>query len=192
MRIKYWIVSIAATSFLLTPTVANADPSGSVASLSLTGLTGAIADRLDLADTVAESKWASGAAIDDPAREQVVLDSVTQLAVERGLDPTYVRAVFRDQIEASKTVQRGLFALWSQPGAQPPSGNPDLGPVRTAINQLNIEIVDELTEKRTTLAGALCLPALAASTVTTIGADRLDTLHITGLVQAQQSVCRVP
>lgn len=192
MRTKHLIVGVAATSMmLLTPTVAHAEPSGSVASPSLTGLTAAIADRLDLADTVAQSKWASGAAIDDPAREQVVLDSVTQLAVERELDPTYVRAVFRDQIEASKTVQRGLFALWSAPGAQPPTGSPDLGPVRSAINQLNVEIVDEMTEQRTTLAGGLCLPALAASTVTTIATDRLDPLHITGLVQAQQSVCRL-
>lgn len=190
MQIKSLLVSVVATSFvLLTPTVAHAEPTGSVASPSLVGLTGAMADRIALADTVAESKWASGAAIDDPAREQVVLDSVTQLAVERELDPAYVRAVFRDQIEASKTVQRGLFALWSLPGAQPPSGSPDLGPVRTAINQLNVEIVDELAEQSGTLASGGCLPALARSTVTVIGTDRLDPLHITGLVQAEQSVC---
>jgi chorismate mutase len=172
---------------LLSPAVVQAAP---VTSPSLSGLTGAISDRLALADTVAASKWASGAAIDDPAREQVVLDSVSQLAVERGLDPEYVRTVFRDQIEASKTVQRALFFVWSLPGQAPPSGSPDLGPVRTAINQLNVEIVDQMASQRKLLAVNACLPAVAASTVHTVGAEHLDPLHLTGLIQAQVSVCR--
>jgi chorismate mutase len=122
-------------------------------------------------------------------REQVVLDSVSGLAIERGLDPMYVRAVFRDQIGASKTVQRGLFFIWSQPGQTPPSGSPDLGPVRTAINELNVEIVNDLAAQRTLLAGTACLPAIAASTAHTISAEQLDPLHVTGLIQAQLSVC---
>jgi chorismate mutase len=179
----------AAAMVLLAPAVSHAAPSGSVAPADLTGLTTAIADRLALADTVAASKWASGAAIDDPAREQVVLDSVSQLAEDRGLDPVYVRAVFRDQIEASKTVQRGLFELWSAPGQTPPSGSPDLGPVRTAINALNIAIVDELAAQRHVLAGGLCPPTLAVATISTIAAEALDPLHIIGQVEAERSVC---
>jgi chorismate mutase len=188
MRIKSWVICVAASSMvLLSPAVVQAAP---VTFPSLSGLTEAISDRLALADTVAASKWASGAAIDDPAREQVVLDSVSELAVERGLDPEYVRTVFRDQIEASKTIQRGLFFVWSLPGQTPPSGSPDLGPVRTAINQLNVEIVDQISAHRNLLAGSACLPAVAASTVHAVGNEHLDPLHVAGLIQGQLSVCR--
>jgi chorismate mutase len=187
MRIKSWVICVAASSMVLvSPAAVQARP---VSAPSLSGLTGAISDRLALADTVAASKWVSGAPIDDPVREQVVLDSVSQLAVERGLDPMYVRTVFRDQIEASKTVQRGLFFVWSLPGQTPPPGSPDLGPVRTAINELNVEIVDNLAAQRTLLAGPACYAAIFASTAHTIGADHLDPLHVTGLIQAQFSVC---
>ncbi|MCZ4551135.1 gamma subclass chorismate mutase AroQ [Gordonia rubripertincta] len=193
MRIRSLLLGIAVSATaLLAPTVAQAAPGGSVAAVDLTGLTSAIADRLALADTVAASKWASGAAIDDPAREQVVLDSVTLLAAERELDPAYVRMVFRDQIEASKTVQRGLFAVWSSPGGVPPAGSPDLGPVRTAINALNVEIVDQLAAQEAILSGSLCLPGLAGSTVTTIAAKQFDPLHIAGLIQAESSLCDAP
>ncbi|ORM34030.1 gamma subclass chorismate mutase AroQ [Williamsia sp. 1135] len=193
MRIRSLLIGIAVSATaLLAPTAAQAAPGGSVATVDLTGLTSAIADRLALADTVAASKRASGAAIDDPVREQVVLDSVSLLAVERELDPAYVRMVFRDQIEASKTVQRGLFEVWSSPGGMPPSGSPDLGPVRTAINALNVEIVDQLAAQETILSGGLCLPGLAGSTAVTIGVKQLDPLHIAGQIQAETSLCGAP
>ena len=157
----------------------------------MTGLTDAIAGRLALADTVAATKWASGAAIDDPAREQVVLETVSQLALNRDLDPAYVRTVFRDQIEASKTVQRGLFAQWRLPGQTAPAATPDLSAVRAAINELNFAIVDELAASRGIVTTLRCPPELVASTTRTAADLGFDPLHVAALVQAGASVCAV-
>lgn len=189
MRIRVFLVGlIAAAMMLVASPLSGAAP---VASPTLTGLTEAIAGRLALADTVAATKWASGAAIDDPAREQVVLDTVSQLALDRDLDPAYVRAVFRDQIEASKTVQRGLFAQWQLPGQTAPPATPDLGPVRTAINEFNVAIVDELAAARGLVTSLRCPPELVGATGSTAADFGFDPLHVGALVQAGSSVCAV-
>lgn len=180
---------IAATIMLVAPPLSGAAPSTQT---ELTGLTEAIAGRLALADTVAATKWASGAAIDDPAREQVVLDTVSQLALDRDLDPAYVRSVFRDQIEASKTVQRGLFARWQLPGQTAPPATPDLGPVRTAINEFNVAIVDELAAAGELVTSLRCPPALIAASAAAAAGFDFDALHINALIQAGSSVCAVP
>ncbi|WP_044506448.1 chorismate mutase [Gordonia sp. KTR9] len=190
MRMRVFLVGlIAATIMLVAPPLSGAAPSTQTA---LTGLTEAIAGRLALADTVAATKWASGAAIDDPAREQVVLDTVSQLALDRDLDPAYVRSVFRDQIEASKTVQRGLFARWQLPGQTAPPATPDLGPVRTAINEFNVAIVDELAAAGELVTSLRCPPALIAASASAADGFDFDALHISALIQAGSSVCAVP
>ncbi|TSD98642.1 chorismate mutase [Gordonia rubripertincta] len=187
MRMRVFLVGlIAATAMLVAPPLSTAAPAP-----ALTGLTDAIAGRLALADTVAASKWASGAPIDDPAREQVVLDTVSQLALARNLDPAYVRNVFRDQIEASKTVQRGLFARWGLPGQTAPPATPDLGPVRAAINEFNVAIVDELADSRDVVTTLSCPPELAVASSQSAAAARFDPLHVAALVQAGASVCAV-
>ncbi|MCR8895706.1 chorismate mutase [Gordonia sp. GONU] len=189
MRMRVFLVGlIAAAMMLVAPPFSTAAPS---AQHALTGLTDAIAGRLALADTVAATKWASGAAIDDPAREQVVLETVSQLALDRDLDPAYVRTVFRDQIEASKTVQRGLFAQWRLPGQTAPAATPDLGAVRTAINELNVAIVDQLATSRGIVTTLRCPPELVASTTHTAADLGFDPLHVAALVQAGASVCAV-
>jgi chorismate mutase len=189
MRMRVMLTGlIAAATMVMAAPVSEAAP---VSAPPLTGLTDALAGRLALADTVAATKWASGAAIDDPAREQVVLDTVSQLAVERDLDPAYVRSVFRDQIEASKTVQRGLFAQWQLPGQTAPPATEDLGPVRTAINEYNVAIVDQLAAARGIVTSLRCPPELVASTRQTLADVGFDALHVAGLLQAESSVCRV-
>ncbi|MDH3043798.1 chorismate mutase [Gordonia alkanivorans] len=187
MRMRVFLTGlIAAATMLVAPPLSAAAPAPAMA-----GLTDAIAGRLALADAVAASKWASGAAIDDPAREQVVLDAVSQLALDRDLDPGYVRGVFRDQIEASKTVQRGLFAQWRLPGQTAPPATPDLGPVRAAINELNVAIVDELAASRDIVTTLRCPPELTVSTAQTAADAGFDPLHVAALVQAGASVCTV-
>ncbi|MCG7633971.1 chorismate mutase [Gordonia McavH-238-E] len=189
MRMRGFLVGLIATvMMLLAPPLAGAAPSTQI---GLTGLTEATAGRLALADSVAATKWASGAAIDDPAREQVVLDTVSQLALDRDLDPAYVRSVFRDQIEASKTVQRGLFARWQLPGQTAPPATPDLGPVRTAINAFTVAIVDELAAARGLVTSPRCPPELVAATGSTAAGLGFDPLHIGALIQAGSSVCTV-
>ncbi|WP_381805155.1 gamma subclass chorismate mutase AroQ [Streptomyces niveus] len=70
------------------------------------------ARRLATADLVAAAKRGTGSPVDDPAREQQVLDSVARQAREAGDDPGATVRIFRDQIEANKQVQRALRSLW--------------------------------------------------------------------------------
>lgn len=192
MRMRVFLVGlIAAIAMLVAPPLSAPPLSTAAPAPALSDLTDAIAGRLALADAVAASKWASGAPIDDPAREQVVLDTVSQLALARNLDPAYVRNVFRDQIEASKTVQRGLFAQWRLPGQTAPPATPDLGPVRAAINEFNVAIVDELADSRDVVTTLSCPPELAVSSSQSAAAARFDPLHVAALVQAGASVCAV-
>lgn len=191
MRLRGFLVGLMAASTLVAPPLSTPPLSAAAPSPALSGLTDAVAGRLALADAVAASKWASGAAIDDPAREQVVLDTVSQLALDRDLDPAYVRNVFRDQIEASKTVQRGLFALWELPGQSAPPATPDLGPVRAAINEFNVAIVDELAASRDVVTTLRCPPELAVSSARSAAGAGFDPLHVAALAQAGESVCAV-
>ncbi|MFI6036147.1 chorismate mutase [Streptomyces sp. NPDC051315] len=57
---------------------------------------------------MAAATWGTDNPIDDPAREQQVLDAVAAQAERAGADPEEVRRIFRDRIEANKIVQRGL------------------------------------------------------------------------------------
>ncbi|ATD70522.1 MULTISPECIES: chorismate mutase [Gordonia] len=189
MRLRGFLVGLMAASTLVAPPLSTPPLSAAAPSPALSGLTDAVAGRLALADAVAASKWASGAAIDDPAREQIVLETVSQLALD--LDPAYVRTVFRDQIEASKTVQRGLFAQWRLPGQTAPAATPDLSAVRAAINELNVAIVDELAASRGIVTTLRCPPELVASTTRTAADLGFDPLHVAALVQAGASVCAV-
>ncbi len=84
-------------------------------------LTDLVVERLQVSDDVAASKFGTGAPIDDPAREQQVLDQVRAQAGALGLDQDAAAAFFRDQITVSKVVQRGLFDRWTAHPDQAPS-----------------------------------------------------------------------
>ncbi|MFC7648042.1 chorismate mutase [Streptosporangium lutulentum] len=79
--------------------------------------------RILLADKVAAAKFGTDQPIDDPARERQVLDQVTSLSDRMGLNPAAGLRFFRDQIEAGKVVQRGLYARWTtRPSCARPNG----------------------------------------------------------------------
>jgi chorismate mutase len=112
----------------------------------LTKLVDDAAQRLLTADPVAAFKYVTGGAVDDPAREQQVLDSVTKAAVDKGVDPGFVRDVFRDQIDATASVEHSRFAEWKiNPGSVPGSA-PDLSSSRDTINALNEAMVDDIAQ----------------------------------------------
>lgn len=102
--------------------------------------------RLDVAAPVARSKWNSGAAIDDPAREQVILDDVAARARQMGLNEQWTRRFFQDQFDAGKIVQRDLHRQWKL-DHQPPFANPpDLArEVRPVLDRLTPELLSALT-----------------------------------------------
>ncbi|GAA1661235.1 hypothetical protein GCM10009744_63750 [Kribbella alba] len=62
----------------------------------LGGLTDLMIRRIEVGDDVAASKFGTDKTIDDPVREQQVLDSARKSAIELGLDPGETIQYFRD------------------------------------------------------------------------------------------------
>jgi chorismate mutase len=87
----------------------------------LLALTDVAAQRVQLA----VAKWGTEAPINDPLREQAVLDAVAAKSTQLGINPVRTRAVFTDQIEANKAVRYGLYC--------PGRGEPSCAGQRTAL-----------------------------------------------------------
>jgi chorismate mutase len=110
-------------------------------------LLGLIEQRLDVAPEVARTKWNTKAPIDDPPREERVLDAAVEVAIAYGLDPQVAGVFFRGQIEANKAVQHALHAEWTAK-RQPPFANvADLGAeIRPVLDGLTPALVRALAE----------------------------------------------
>ncbi|BBC36215.1 putative chorismate mutase [Streptomyces graminofaciens] len=157
---------------------------------SLTVLTDLFAERLLVADKVAAAKYGTDKPIDDPVREKQILDDVAARATGLGLDPDAVTAVFRDQIEANKLVQRGLYARWDAHPEERPTERPDLvKDVRPVLDRITTQLLDALVTTEAARAGASCEPRLRVAAVRSAYGHRLDGLHVEGLVRALPSVC---
>ncbi|WP_241721178.1 chorismate mutase [Streptomyces lydicus] len=147
------------------------------------------AERLATGDLVAAAKWGTGSPVDDPAREQEVLDAVADQARRQGADPAATVRVFRDQIEANKVVQRGLYRRWGANPAQAPTRRPDLQKVRKQINRVNGALVRALAGSPRARSAPYCAPLLTAATVRVHQQRHLDTLHTAALARSLRSVC---
>ncbi|MFK0295940.1 chorismate mutase [Streptomyces sp. NPDC090442] len=147
------------------------------------------AARLATADLVAAAKWGTGSPIDDPAREREVLAAVAAQAREAGADPEATVRIFRDQIEANKLVQRGLYRRWGADPAHAPTTRPDLARVRQEINRLNGELVRAVAASPRARTAPGCGPRLALAALRVGDERRLDLLHAAGLARSLRSVC---
>ncbi len=163
-----------------------APPPAPAPSAAFTTLVGAASDRLATADTVAASKWNSHGAVEDPAREQVVLDAAAAGAKARGLDPALVAKVFRDQIQASKVVQYGLLEDWTAEPAGAPAAAPDLASIRPVLDGVTPRLLDALVATR---GDGSCAAQLGAADEQAITARGWDALHRRGLERAMRSIC---
>lgn len=190
MKTVRWI---AATAIGVSSLIAAAPTAGAQSYTPPTGelrpLVLSIVQRLSTADPVAAAKFGTDKPIDDPAREQDVLRSVSEQARGDGLAPARVEAIFRAQIDASKDVQRGLFAYWQVAPTAAPTARPDLAAVRSSLDALNRQIVDEISAQRQVLAGLECLPDLVTAAADVVVAERVDALHQVALVRALGAVC---
>jgi chorismate mutase len=74
----------------------------------------AAARRLALGVDVAAAKFPSGQRVDDPAREQEILESMASTLKRSELRHPLGIEFFRDQIEANKVIQRSLYRYWSE------------------------------------------------------------------------------
>jgi chorismate mutase len=169
---------------------ASAPATTSLPASALTSLTELFAERLLLADKVAAAKYGTDLPIDDPARERQILDDVAARAAGLGLDPDSVTAVFRDQIEANKLVQRGLYTRWDAHPDERPTERPDLAKeVRPALDLITTRLLAALQETASVRADASCEPRLYAAAALSAYGHRLDVLHLKGLGRALPSVC---
>ncbi|NLU67476.1 chorismate mutase [Streptomyces sp. HNM0574] len=157
----------------------------------LAGLAELAAERLETADKVAAAKWGAGKPVDDPARERQILDDVARRSAATGVDPDEATAVFRDQIEANKLVQRGLHARWERHPAERPAQRPDLAKeVRPVLDRITGELLDALRDSEAARhSGPGCAPRLAADTARAAHARHFDPLHTRGLARAVPSFC---
>ncbi|KMS85633.1 chorismate mutase [Streptomyces regensis] len=167
-------------------TVASAESS---ARPSLEPLARLSAERILIADDVAAAKYRTGQPIDDPAREQQVLDGVAAQARALGTDSDEVVGVFRDQIEASKVVQRGLFRIWDADPSKAPTSSPDLSVIRVEINRISSELVQAIADTEALRSSPRCGGRLLAAYLDTDRAMRLDMLHSIALGRSLPHVC---
>ncbi|MDI5980587.1 chorismate mutase [Amycolatopsis magusensis] len=153
MRRRFTTVLLTA-AFLLTAPAAVAAPSAPSALHPLAELSG---QRVQIANKVAAAKFGTTQPIDDPVREQQILDGVAAKAPGLGLDPAAAVEFFRDQIEANKVVQRGLYDYWTANPEQAPTHRPDLPTeIRPVIDRINEGLLTELAATSAVRARPSC------------------------------------
>ncbi|WP_101951139.1 chorismate mutase [Mycobacterium sp. 3519A] len=145
--------------------------------------------RLQTADPVAASKYRTGGAVDDPVREGQVIDAVTAAAADRHIDTEFVRRVFRDQIDATDSLEHSRFAQWKIDPASAPKTAPDLTSSRDVINRLNTEIVQDIADQQDALRGLSCPADLQDAKNAAIAKEHLDELYQRALDYAVHDYC---
>jgi len=104
-----------------------------------------IAERLSLMKSVAAWKRANGVAVEDRARETLVLENATGAAAAAGLDAATARPFFEAQIEAAKDIQRCWIGRWEAHAAAPPETAPDLKTeIRPKLLELDRALLDSI------------------------------------------------
>jgi chorismate mutase len=157
---------------------------------ALIALVDAAAQRLQIADPVAASKFRTGDHIDDPVREQQVLDTVAAVAVVKNIDPGYVKGVFRDQIDATSAIEHILFARWKLDPPSAPVATPDLHACRIAIDTLNQVMINEIAAQWDSLRSPTFSVDLERAKKAVVGARRLDPLYQRALDHVTRRYCR--
>lgn len=102
--------------------------------------------RLALAQDIAAAKYGSGAPIDDPIRELEILESAARALSALGFDQRLGIQFVRDQIEASKVIQRGLLHRWYRHPEEVPAANPDLAAeIKPKLDQITTQIIRQFS-----------------------------------------------
>jgi chorismate mutase len=119
----------------------------SAAPPTLEPLLNSIAERLEIADQVALSKWDSHKPVEDKKREQEVIASVVAQAPTYKLDPAAAEQFFSAQIEANKLVQYTHLSDWQFQGKAPDDPRPDLvKQIRPQLDQLQKRLLQQLAD----------------------------------------------
>jgi chorismate mutase len=158
-------------------------PLGSLADLAV--------QRILLADKVAAAKFGTTQPIDDPVREQQVLDQVAATSASMGLPPGTSVRFFQAQIEANKVVQRALFQRWTEHPAEQPAERPDLAKeVRPQLDRITGQILEQLVNTREIRRpGVACVVWHAEAEISADIVNRLDELHRKAVAMSLRPVC---
>ncbi len=120
-----------------------------------------MAQRLALAEDVARYKWNQKTGVEDAAREQLIITKLKEQAVAQGLPEAWSETFFRAQIEASKNVQKQLFADWQQNHTALFAAVPDLNSqTRPKLYALMSDLITALTKAWQPLQQPQCQPVL--------------------------------
>ena len=117
-----------------------------------TALIEAVADRLALMPEVAKYKWLNDLPIERPEREAELIEQIGE-RVEASLRAAAERAV-RAQIEASKAMQRRLFAGWQTQAA--PVSAESLATSRQRIDQATQGLLKALSDYQNATPAGYC------------------------------------
>lgn len=156
---------------------------------TLTELVDAAAQRLQVADDVAASKWHAGAAIEDPARVEQQLTGLATAAAAEHLDADYVRQVFTDQIDATESAEHYRFAQWKLDPAAAPAGAPDLAASRARIDGFNRVMLTQIGLRWQQLHAPDCGAQLDEATRDVSIARQLDPFYRQALTAATRDYC---
>ena len=133
------------------------------------------ARRLLIGEQVALSKWDSGAAVEDPAREAVVISDAVKMGESKGLEQSFVSNFFKAQIEANKVVQYSLLADWHRSGSAPHHAAIDLAKtIRPQLDEIQISLVTELANTAEIRAQATCPADIAKAVGEYLSAHKHD------------------
>jgi chorismate mutase len=186
------VVAAVAASTLLAVVACGPPVGAKPPSEPLLALVDLAAQRVQVADTVAASKWGTDSAITDAVREQAVLTSATTKSVQLGIDPAASVLVFTDQIEASKVVQYALYSRWRDHPNQAPTVRPDLGRLRPILDRITDGLLAQLKFTQDLRADRACGGQLASARRHVEQARAFDRLHEDALGRALASLCRPP
>ncbi|KWX57278.1 chorismate mutase [Mycobacterium sp. NAZ190054] len=184
IRLPVLAVAVATLMTLFAPAAA-AQPHS-----TLVDLVDAATRRLQVAEPVAANKFHTGGLIEDPAREQQVLDAVSAEATALQLDPAYVADAFRDQIDATVAIEYSRLAQWKFDPAAAPADAPDLASSRGIIDALNREMVTRMADEWGKLHAPACRAELDEAKAVVAAQRGLDPLYRQALDHATRRYCR--
>ncbi|MEO1194170.1 MAG: gamma subclass chorismate mutase AroQ [Pseudomonadota bacterium] len=149
---------------------------------------GLIDARLELMQPVAAWKHDQGVAVEDKAREAVVLEKAVEAAVAQGIEPAGAEAFFRQQIEAAKEIQFCWLARWEEGAATPPAQVPDLKTeIRPQLIAIGAELLRSTKDSLATQAPFALTPFQASVEVECLSTETRD-----GLFQALSAMQLAP
>lgn len=159
---------------------------------TLQPLVEASAQRLTMAQKVALAKWDSVAAVEDIAREALVIQAAVKEGSAIGLDSSQVEAFFRAQIEANKLIQYSLLADWLRAGGAPEHASLDLvKDVRPQLDEIEKRLIAELSVTVTARSAKSCHLDVATAVGKYLDAHKLqaDSRDAVALDRAMAATC---